>query len=103
MKKAKVVYVTLPNEAQRAAISAKYEKVEYLKQPKSEKEQLNLYRHITDHWTDMVFTEFCEMYNIALDASRGASYSQEVYLNPCPCTSHVYLCNTAGELRFPEQ
>lgn len=103
MKKANVIYLSKPTEDQKKALELKYDKVIYHRQPKKDKEQSNLYNYLSTHWVDMVFTEFCDMYNLALDASRAETLFQAEYPTGCPDTSHVYYVNTHGEIHFPYQ
>ena len=103
MKKANVIYISKPTEKQKESLSLKYEEVAYYKQPKKNNEQANLYNYLSTHWVDMVFTEFCDMYNIALDASRNETLFQAEYPTGCPDVSHVWHCNALGEMTFPRQ
>lgn len=103
MKIANAIYISIPTSAKKLALEAEYDKVVYHKQPEIDKEQGNLYNHLTSHWVDMVFLDFCSMYDLAIEASREETLKQKECPTGCPDISYVILCNSSGKISFPEQ
>lgn len=100
---ASVIYKGKLNQVAKAACEKKWKEAVYYKLPEKKEDQIRLYNHLTNHWIDMVFIGFSDMYNIAIDASREASELQYELVSGAPDISHVWVCNEHGKISYPQQ